>query len=270
MKLTDNVPLIFFDLETTGVNLFVDRIVELSVIKIMPDGTRETKSRLINPEMPIPPEATAVHHISDEDVKDAPTFRQLARNLAIYFEGCDLGGYNIGKFDVPMLAREFSRCDIQFSTAGRRIFDAFTIFCQMEPRNLTAAYKFFCGKKLEGAHGAAADAQASLEVFEAQLERYSAMPPDQFPENITAFPQTLDELHAFCNPVNPGNVDKNGRFKWRNGEAVVSFGRHNGETLREVAVNAPDFLQWIIRADFDADVKQIAQNALRGKFPVHP
>ena len=96
------------------------------------------------------------------------------------------------------------------------------------------------------------------------------MPPDQYPETITAFPKTLDELHAFCNPVNPSNVDKNGRFKWRNGEAVVSFGRHNGETLREVATNAPDFLQWIIRADFDADVKQIAQNALRGKFPVHP
>ena len=122
MKLTDNVPLIFFDLETTGVNLAVDRIVELSVIKIMPDGTRETKTRLINPEMPIPPEATAVHHISDEDVKDAPTFRQLARNLAIYFEGCDLGGYNVGKFDIPMLTREFARCGIQFSTAGRRIF----------------------------------------------------------------------------------------------------------------------------------------------------
>ena len=141
---------------------------------------------------------------------------------------------------------------------------------QMEPRNLTAAYKFFCGKKLEGAHGAAADTQASLEVFEAQLERYSAMSPDQFPENITAFPQTLDDLHAFCNQVNPSNVDRNGRFKWRNGEAVVSFGRHNGETLREVAANAPDFLQWIIRADFDDDVKKIAQNALRGKFPVHP
>ena len=162
MKLTDNVPLIFFDLETTGVNLFVDRIVELSVIKIMPDGSRETKTRLINPEMPIPAEATAVHHISDEDVKDAPTFRQLAHSLAIYFEGCDLGGYNVGKFDIPMLTREFSRCGIQFSTAGRRIFDAYTIFCQMEPRNLTAAYKFFCGKKLEGAHGAAADTQASL------------------------------------------------------------------------------------------------------------
>lgn len=266
-RLLENRPLVFFDLETTGANVMVDRIVELSVVKIMPDGSREIKTRLLNPEMHIPEEATAIHHITDDDVKDKPTFRRISKNLAIYFEECDLAGYNINKFDIPMLAKEFARCGVPFSLKGRRIIDVYTIFCRMEPRNLAAAYRFFCGKKLEGAHGAEADALASLEVFESQLKRYSNMPPDEFPESIDSFPKTLDDLHAFCNQTNPERIDRNGRFKWRDGEAVCSFGRHNGATLKSLAVEYPDFLRWILRGDFDDDVKMIASNALQGKFP---
>ena len=267
LRLTDNRPLIFFDLETTGANLMVDRIVEISVVKIMPDGSREVKTRLLNPEMHIPEEATAIHHITDDDVRDMPPFRRIARNLAIYFEECDLAGYNINKFDIPMLAKEFARCNVPFSLKGRRIIDVYTIFCRMEPRNLTAAYKFFCGKKLDGAHGAEADALATLEVFEAQIERYSSMPAEEFPEPIGAFPQTMDEFHSFCNQTNPECIDRNGRFKWRAGEAVCSFGRHNGVPLKRIAADFPDFLRWILKADFDDDVKTIASNALQGRFP---
>lgn len=223
MRLAEDRPIVFFDLETTGTNISLDRIVELSVVKIHPDGERETRTRRLNPEMPIPPEATAVHHISDEDVANEPTFRQIAKNFYIFLEGCDLGGYNIVKFDIPVLIKEFQRAGLQFSMEGRRIVDAYTIFCRMEPRNLTAAYKFFCGKKLEGAHGAAADTMATVEICEAQLAKY--------------------------------------------GEAVVSFGKYNGTPLRKIAEDFPDFLRWILKADFPEDVRKIASDALIGKFP---
>lgn len=269
MNLTDGKrPVVFFDLETTGTNLFADRIVEIAAIKILPDGTREEKHRLLNPGMHIPEEASAVHHITDDDVKDMPTFRQVAKGLMAFLEGCDLIGYNITKFDVPMLEREFRDCDVPFSLDGRRIIDAFTIFRRMEPRDLTAAYKFFCGKKLEGAHGAFADTQATLEVYEAELQRYQALASEDLPNDIEVFPQTMDELHQFCNEMKRDNVDLNGRFKWRNGEACVSFGRYNGSMLKDIAADHPDFLSWIIRSDFTEDVKQIAKNALNGKFPV--
>lgn len=265
MKLTDNRPLVFFDLETTGTNIMSDRIVELSLVKINPDGTREVKTRRLNPEMPIPAEASAVHHIYDADVADEPTFRQVSKNLYVYLEGCDLGGYNIGKFDIPVLIREFSRSGLQFSLDGRRIVDAYTIFCRMEPRNLTAAYKLFCGKTLEGAHGAEADTLATLEVFEAQVEHYSKC--EELPEGIENFPSTLDEMHDFCYGQNSQNIDLAGRFKWRDDEAVVAFGRHSGKTLRSIAVEQPDFLRWVIKADFTDDVKKIASDALAGIFP---
>jgi len=267
MKLAQDRPIVFFDLETTGTNISTDRIVELSVIKISPNGERETRTRRLNPEMHIPEEATAVHHISDEDVAHEPTFRQIAKNFYIFMEGCDLGGYNIVKFDLPLLAREFQRCGLSFTTEGRRVLDAYTIFCRMEPRNLTAAYRFFCGKKLEGAHGANADTEATVEVFEAELERYGSADYTNFPDGIEKFPENLDELNDFCVSQNPDWVDANGRFKWRGDDVIVAFGRHAGTSLKTIATEQPDFLRWILRADFPDDVRKIASEALVGKFP---
>ncbi|MBD5201422.1 MAG: 3'-5' exonuclease, partial [Bacteroidales bacterium] len=165
-------PLIFFDLETTGTNVTQDRIVELSYIKVFPDGNREEKTRRLNPEMPIPAAATAVHHITDEDVADAPTFRQIAKSLHSIFENCDIAGFNSNKFDVPMLIEEFDRAGLSFDTSSRRFIDVQTIFHKMEQRTLVAAYKFYCGKDLENAHSALSDTQATLEVLMSQLDRY--------------------------------------------------------------------------------------------------
>lgn len=267
MNITDGRPIVFFDLETTGTNIMNDRIVEISTVKIFPDGTRKDYTCRVNPEMHIPEEATAIHHISDADVANEKTFKQRADNLFIYLEGCDLGGYNIVKFDLPVLIREFQRAGLQFSTEGRRVVDAYAIFCRMEPRNLTAAYKFFCGKKLEGAHGAAADTMATVEVFEAQLKKYGAGDYTELPENIEKFPENMDELAAFCSSQAPDWVDANGRFKWRGNEVVAAFGRHSGTPLRTIAQEYPDFLRWILKADFPDDVKKIASDALIGKFP---
>ena len=267
MNLTDGRPIIFFDLETTGTNIQTDRIVELTLVKIYPDGRREVKTRRLNPGMHIPQEATAVHHISDEDVKNEPTFRQISRNLYICFEGCDLGGYNIIKFDIPMLIREFSRAGLTFSLEGRRVVDAFNIFCKMEPRNLSAAYRFFCGKDMVDAHSAEADTLATVEIYEGQLKRYADWKPGDFPESVTHFPSTLDEMHEFCRMQPPDAVDANGRFRWRENEAIVAFGRYAGTPLRRIAEESPDFLRWLLKSDFPDDVKKIASDALVGIFP---
>ena len=267
MNIVKDRPIVFFDLETTGVNIMTDRIIEISVVKIFPDGRREVKTRLVNPEMHIPEESTQIHGISDEDVKDAPTFKAISKNFFIYLEDCDLGGYNIIKFDIPMLAKEFSRAGLHFSTEGRRIADAYNIFCRMEPRNLSAAYRFYCGKKMEDAHSAEADTLATVAVFEAQMEKYSNADPAAFPEEITEFPADLDAVHAFCNQFSADNIDPDGRFKWRNGEAVICFGKNTGLTIRKVAIENPDFFRWILKADFSKEVKDIAANALRGIFP---
>lgn len=267
MDIVKERPIVFFDLETTGVNIMTDRIIEISVVKIFPDGTREVKTRLVNPEMHIPEESTKIHGITDEDVKDAPTFKAISKNFYIYLEDCDLGGYNIIKFDIPMLVKEFSRAGLRFSTEGRRIADAYNIFCRMEPRNLSAAYRFFCGKKMEDAHSAEADTLATVAVFEAQMKKYTAMDPSSFPEDITEFPTDLDGVHAFCNQFSADNIDPDGRFKWRNGEAVICFGKNTGLSIKKVAIENPEFFRWILKADFSREVKDIAANALRGIFP---
>lgn len=248
-------PLIFFDLETTGVNAATDRIVELSVVKIFPDGKRQIRTRRLNPQMPIPPGATEIHGISDADVANEPAFQDVSRNLYLYFEGCDIGGYNIIKFDIPVLINEFKRSGLEFSLEGRRIVDAYSIFCQMFPRTLTGAYKFFCGKDLEGAHGAEADTLATVAVFERQLEMYAELPKD------------MDGLNEFCNPKDPDAIDETGKFKWSGGKAVVGFGKNSGILLEQIAVENPGFLQWMLRADFPDDAKAIATKALRGEFP---
>jgi len=267
MQLTEGRPLVFFDLETTGTNILTDRIVEISTVKIHPDGTRTVYTRRVNPEMHIPEEASAVHHIYDSDVANEAPFSEIAPKLFRYLENCDLGGYNVSKFDIPVLTEEFRRAGINFSAEGRRVVDPYVIFCKMEPRNLTAAYRFFCGKKMEDAHSAEADILATLEVYEGEISRYENMSAENFPDGIQKFPQNIDEMHSFCIQNNPGAIDKSGRFKWREKEAVIAFGRHNGKTLREVSVSNPDFLKWIIRSDFPADTKEIARNALKGVFP---
>ena len=199
MRLNLKRPIVVFDLETTGVNVTTDRIVEISTVKLCPGQTEpEVKTRRLNPEMHIPEEATAVHHITDADVADCPRFKQIAKNLAKYLEGCDIAGFNSNRFDIPMLDQEFQRADVDFDFSKARFIDVQTIFHKKEPRNLTAAYRFYCGKELEGAHSADADTMATYEVLLAQLERY----PD--------LPDNVDELADFA--IQNRNVDFMGRL----------------------------------------------------------
>ena len=248
-------PLIFFDLETTGINISNDRIVEISIVKLLPDGSKEIKTRKVNPQMPIPKGASEVHGIYDEDVKDEPTFEQIAKSLLNYMMGCDLAGYNVLKFDIPLLIKEFERAGLKYNTNDIDVVDVFNIFCKKEPRTLTAAYKLYCQKELENAHSAEADTLATVEVFAGQLSHY-----DDLPQNVA-------EIAAFANKRDDKCIDNNGRFKWHGDEAMVAFGKHNGQLLRTVADENPGFLRWIIKNDFPEDVKNIAKDALVGKFP---
>lgn len=255
MKLKLKRPLVFFDLETTGVNLSIDRIVEISVVKLFPNGEKEIKTRRVNPEMHIPEGASLVHGIYDKDVANEPTFKSLAKNLLIYLNDCDLCGYNILRFDVPMLINEFQRVGLTFPMEGRKQLDAFRIFCQMEPRSLTAAYKFYCGKEIQDAHSAEADTLATYEVFMGQLDKYDELADD------------VDSLHEFCNQKDPDCIDSTGKFKWSGSDPVIGFGKNAGMFLRQAAVENPGFLQWMIKMDFPDDAKEIARDALSGKFP---
>ncbi|MCI5779365.1 MAG: 3'-5' exonuclease [Lentisphaeria bacterium] len=248
-------PLAVFDIESTGVVPQRDRIVEIAVMKIMPDGTSRTTVRRLNPGMPIPPGATAIHGITDADVADCPRFEDIAEKLYAYLDGCDLAGYNIAGFDVPLLENEFKRANLDFRSGERKIVDAYAIFCKLYPRTLTAAYKFFCGKDLENAHGAAADTAATWEVLQGELAKHPELP------------RTLAELAEYSDMSDPDAVDRSRRFKWSGDEVIVNFGKYAGRTLRDIAENEPGFLRWIIKNDFPDDVRDIAGNALLGKFP---
>lgn len=237
-------PLIFFDLETTGTNVTHDRIVEISYIKVWPDGHDERKSRRLNPEMPIPAASTAVHHITDEDVRDAPTFRQIAKSLLQIFEGCDIAGYNSNKFDVPVLMEEFGRCGLNFDIAGRRFIDVQNIFHKMEQRTLVAAYRFYCGAELEGAHSALADTEATYEVLLGQLKRYADL------KNDVSF------LADFSNIGR--NVDLAGRIVLDDKDRpVFNFGKHKGKTVKEVLRREPSFFDWVMQGDFPKNTKDV-------------
>ena len=198
MQLNLKKPIVFFDLETTGINIVKDRIVEISFVKVHPNGKEESKTRRINPEMPIPPESTAIHGITDEDVKDCPTFKEIAKSLAAQIEGCDLAGYNSNRFDIPLLAEEFLRAGVDIDLNKRKFVDVQTIFHKMEQRTLSAAYKFYCDKSLENAHTAEADTMATYEILKAQLDRY----PDDLQNDI----DFLSKYSSFTN-----NVDFAGR-----------------------------------------------------------
>lgn len=245
MKLNLKNPLVFFDLETTGINITKDRIVEISLLKVHPNGKEEIRSRLINPEMPIPAQSTAIHGITDDDVKDSPTFKQVAKSLADMLEGCDLAGFNSSRFDVPMLSEEFLRAGVDFDMSKRKFVDVQIIFHKKEQRTLEAAYKFYCDKELQNAHSAEADTIATYEVLKSQLDRY----PDL--ENDVAF--LSKEYSSFNN-----NVDFAGRIIFDDkGVEVFNFGKHKGKPVVQVLRNEPSYYSWMMDGDFPLNTKQV-------------
>ena len=255
MELVLERPLVFFDIESTGTNPYRDRIVEIAVIKVMPDGSREDVVRRINPCMPIPAGASAVHGIYDDDVKDCPTFDVIAHNLYNYLDSCDLAGYNIVKFDVPMLQEEFKRCGLELNMRDRKLIDVFNIFCRLYPRNLSAAYKFFCDGNLEDAHSALADTDATVAVLFGQLAKHPELPRE------------MAGLAEFSSARDADFVDSEGRLKFSGDEVVINFGKNSGRRLRDLASEDPGFLRWMLRSDFSEEVKNIIKNALAGEFP---
>jgi DNA polymerase III subunit epsilon len=235
-------PLAFIDLETTGINISVDRIVELAIVKIMPDGTKLVKRKLINPMMPIPKSSSDIHGITDDMVKDAPTFKDVANEVKQFLDNCDLGGYNSNRFDVPMLFEEFLRIGMAFNLEGKKMVDVQKVFHLMEQRTLSAAYKFYCGKTLEDAHSAEADATATWEVLDAQVARYP---------NIG---NTVDSIVKFTGEDDL--VDFARRFIKVNGIEVFNFGKHKGKAVVEVLKLEPQYYDWMMKGDFAMHTKQ--------------
>lgn len=245
MKLNLKNPIIFFDLETTGVDPAKDRIIEISLVKLMPDGTREVKTRRLNPGIPIPPQATAIHKITNEDVKDCPTFKEVARSLAAYIEGADLAGYNSNKFDIPVLAEEFLRAGVDIDLKKRKAIDVQNIFHKMEQRTLVAAYKFYCGKDHSAAHSAEADTIATLEVLEAQLEMYA----DALENDVAALAE-YSTMNSF--------VDYAGRIVYNEKKVeVFGFGKHKGRPVADVFREEPSYYSWIMNGDFPEYTKKV-------------
>lgn len=244
MKLNLKRPLLFFDIESTGLNVASDRIVEISMVKLMPDGTRQVKTRRVNPTIPISKEAQAVHGISDEDVKDEPTFAQLAKSMYAWMEGCDIAGYNSIHFDIPMLTEEFMRAGINPHFHERNMVDVQVIFYKMEPRTLSGAYKFYCGKNLEDAHSAEADTMATLEVLEAQLDRYPELENDV--AALSGFTKRENMLDYACRIV----LDENN-------VPVFNFGKHKGRPVAEILAKEPSYYTWMMEGDFTQDTKNI-------------
>lgn len=248
-------PLVFFDLETTGINVAQDRIIDAAFVKVLPGGEREKYTIRVNPQIPIPPESSAVHGIYDDDVKDKPPFKAVAKNLATWLKGCDLAGFNIMKFDVPMLVEEFLRANVEFDVDDRKIIDAQKIFHMMEKRTLSAAYKFYCDKELNDAHSAEADTEATLEVFEAQMRRY---------EGKTLTDVTGKKIGVIENDIvvidkitNEKMIDYAGRLSYdENGNEIINFGKHKGKKVREVLKAEPGYYDWMMRSDFPLDTKR--------------
>lgn len=272
MKLNLKKPLVVFDLETTGLDMVKDRIIQMSYIKVMPDGSETRKNLYVNPGMPIPEEVVALTGISDEDVKNAPTFKQLAANLQKEFEGCDFAGYNSNRFDVPMLAEEFLRAGIDFDFSKCRLIDAQTIFMKMERRNLAAAYKFYCGRKMEEdfeAHRADQDTEATYRVLQGELDMYSA---ERQEEKERQLENNMDALAEFSKTND--NVDFSGRIVWKemkdaNGKVmldadgkprkqeVFNFGKYKGWPVVDALRRDPGYYNWICSSDFTSDTKQV-------------
>jgi DNA polymerase-3 subunit epsilon len=235
-------PLAFIDLETTGTNIGSDRIIEIAVIKILPDGSRSVKRKIINPEMPIPQASTDVHGFTDAMVKDAPTFKQVAHELKQVLDGCDIAGYNSNRFDIPMLMEEFLRAGVDFDMKSRRLVDVQKIFHQMEQRTLSAAYKFYCNKTLEAAHSAEADASATYDILLAQIDRYPTLG-----NSVDSILKTIGEEVI---------VDLARRFVVENGVEVFNFGKFKGKPIAEVLKAEPQYYDWMMKGDFPQHTKQ--------------
>ncbi|MEO9967757.1 MAG: 3'-5' exonuclease [Reichenbachiella sp.] len=264
MQLHLKNPLAVFDLETTGTNVTTDRIVEISVVKIMPDGEEIVKTMKINPTIPIPVETSMIHGIYDKDVKDAPTFKSISKSLVEFFNGCDLGGFNCLKFDIPLLIEEFLRADIEFDTTNRKFVDAQKIFHMMEKRTLTAAYQFYCGKSLDDAHSAEADTLATAAVIKAQVERYDGQTVvDAMGRKLGTIANDMKNLHE----VTAANmVDLAGRFVMNDkGVEVFNFGKHRHKPVEDILKAEPGYYDWMMKGDFPLDTKKrLTQIKLRG------
>ena len=257
MKL--DCPLVVFDIESTGTSPRKDRIIELAAIKVMPDGGEISRSWLMNPTVHIPEETTAIHGISDDDVKDCPTFADRAEEIFEFFRDADLSGFNADRFDIPCLEEEFARVGMNFGASQRRHVDVQRIFHRKEPRDLTAAVRFYCNRPHAGAHGAEADTAATLEVLKAQLARYEDLPRD------------VAEMDEYLVPHDPLNADRNGTLRWKDGELTVNFGKKKGEPLKKLLLNEPNYLRWILKGDFDTEVRMIVRDLLdNGRLPSPP
>jgi len=236
-------PLAFIDLETTGINITSDRILEIAVVKILVDGSKQVKRKLLNPMIPIPVSSSNIHGITDEMVKDAPTFKQVANEIKQFIDNCDMGGYNSNRFDLPLLIEEFSRAGINFNIDGRKMVDVQKVFHLMEQRTLSAAYKFYCNKTLEGAHGAEVDATATWEILDAQIERYPTM--GDTVESIVKFTGE-DDIVDFAR-----------RFiKDDKGVEIFNFGKHKGKPVAKVLKEEPQYYDWMMKGDFALNTKQ--------------
>ena len=245
MKLNLKNPIVFFDLETTGVNINTDRIVEICYLKVYPNGNEESKTMRINPEMHIPEQSSAVHGIYDEDVADCPTFKEVAKNIARDMEGCDIAGFNSNRFDVPLLAEEFLRAGVDIDMSRRKFIDVQVIYHKLEQRTLSAAYKLYCNKNLEDAHTAEADTRATYEVLKAQLDRY----PDEL-QNDMVF---LSEYSSFTR-----NVDFAGRMVYNEQNIpIFNFGKYKGQSVAEVLRKDPGYYSWMLQGDFTLNTKQM-------------
>ena len=264
MKLNLRNSIAFFDLEATGINISTDRIVEISIVKVMPDGGQEIYTKKINPTIPIPLETSLIHGIYDKDVKEEKTFKELAKEIYQFIGQADLAGFNILKYDIPLLVEEFLRAGIEFDLDKRNLLDAQKIFFMMEKRNLTAAYKFYCGQKLENAHSAEADTLATLDVFKAQVERYLGEEMEDLQGNkMGIFENDMRKLHDL---LNEKMVDLAGRFVFNNdGVEVFNFGKQKGTPVTQVLKDEPGYYDWMMRGDFPLDTKRkLTQIKLRG------
>ena len=255
MKLNLKVPLCFFDLETTGVNISQDRILEIAVVKVTPNGEVLRKSNVLNPTIPISQESTAIHGLSDEDVRDKPTFKDVAKDYAKFMEGADLSGFNILKFDVPILVEEFLRAGVDFDYSRKKIIDAQKIYHMMEKRNLATAYQFYCNKELENSHSAEADTEATMEVLFAQVEKYeNQIVKDGLGNTVGVIKNDMDELNKL---TASGIIDLAGRMV-RNGkgEALFNFGKHRNKAVLAVLKDEPSYYDWMMNGDFPMDTKR--------------
>jgi len=257
MKLNLKNALVFLDLETTGINIASDRIVEIALLKVYPNGDEEEKVMLINPEMPIPEAATRVHGITDEAVKSAPTFKEVAKNLAKFLEGCDLAGFNSNRFDIPLLAEEFLRAGVDIDFKKRKFIDVQAIFHKMEKRTLAAAYKFYCGQDLVDAHSALADTRATYEILKAQLDQYQGVDFEDGNGQVTQpIVNDVEKLSQFSSYDR--NVDYMGRIVYdEKGVEIFNFGKNKGMTVEKVLREQPGYYGWIMQGDFPLYTKRV-------------